>query len=61
MSSRILSPCLLIKNEVQRTTTLPDAVTVAYVKFIREFGSREETKVRKDELVSCTVYRKLCG
>ena len=61
MASIILSPCLLFKNEVHRTTTLPIAVRVAYVKCITEFGSREGTKLRKDELGSCTVYRNLCG
>jgi len=61
MSSRILSSCLLFKNEVYRTTTLPGAVRVANVKCVREFGSGEGTKLLKDELVACTVYRKLCG
>jgi len=60
MPSRNLSPSLLFKNEVHRTTTLPGAVRVAYVKWVREFGSREGTKLRKNELVACTVYRKLC-
>ena len=61
MSSRILSVCLLFKNEVHRNKTLSGAVRVAYVKCVREFGSRERRKLRKDELVACTVYRKLCG
>ena len=61
MSSRILSPCLMFKNEGHRTTTLAGAVRVAYVKCVREFGSGEGRKLRKDERVACTLYRKLCG
>jgi len=61
MSSRILSLCLLFKNEVHRTKTLSGAVRVAYVKCVRECGSREGRKLRKAEHVACTVYRKLCG
>jgi len=61
MSSRILSPCLLFKNELHRNTTLPGAVRVAYMKCVREFGTGDGRRLRKGELVACTVYRKLCG
>jgi len=62
MLSRNLSSCLLfIKNNVHRTTTLLVAVRVAYLECVREFGLGDGTKLSKDELVACTVYRKLCG
>jgi len=60
-SSRILSLCLLFTNEVHRTKTLSGVVRVAYVKCVREFGSREGRKLRKVELVAFTLYQKLCA
>ena len=57
MLYRILSSCLPFKNEVHRTTTLRGGVRLAYVKCVKGFGSGDG----KEELVACTVYRKLCG
>ena len=41
ISCRILSSCLLFKNEIHRTATLQGGVWLAYVKCVREFGSGE--------------------
>jgi hypothetical protein len=34
---------------------------LTYVKCVREFGPEDGRKLRNEELVACTVYRKLCG
>jgi len=59
MASIILSPCLLFKNEVHRTTTLPIAVRVAYVKCITEFGQGKGQNCVKMSL-GLVLYTEIC-
>jgi len=59
MSSRILSSCLLFKNEVHGSMTLPGGVRLAYVKCVWEFGSGDGRKLRKEELVALYCIPKI--